>query len=186
MKGKRRQTSASSAKPTSELQWKEIIRIVLSAILIAFLITHFIVSSTVVEGTSMHDTLQDGDRLLMMKLGLSLNELERGDIVVFHAPDEQRDYIKRIIAFPNEYVQIEDGMVYINGKRLDEPYVNTSYTHTSDKADWLVGKDQVFVLGDNREEGGSRDSRIFGPIPASSIIGKTTFRYFPFSSFGGI
>ncbi|MDD7593215.1 MAG: signal peptidase I [Peptoniphilaceae bacterium] len=164
----------------------EAIRIILSAILIAFLITHFLVSSTVVEGTSMLDTLHDGDRLFVLKQGIGVSDLSRGDIIVFHAPDENRDYIKRVVAFPGEYVQIENGMVYINGKRLEETYINADQTLTSGATDWLVPEGELFVLGDNRLEGASKDSRFFGTISEDAIVGRAAFRYFPFDRFGGI
>ena len=168
-----------------EFKATEALRIIVAAILIAFLITHFIVASTVVEGSSMEDSLHSGDRLFVFKQGITAEGLHRGDIVVFHAPDENRDYIKRVVALPDEYVQIEDGMVYINGKRLEESYINTSFTHAAKNASWLVGKDQLFVLGDNRQEGASRDSRYFGTISVKSIVGRAVFRYFPFDAFGG-
>lgn len=167
-------------------QWKDLSRILGAGLLIAFLITNFVLSSTRVEGNSMASTLVDGDRLFIAKRGAKPSKLERGDIIVFHAPDENKDYIKRLIAFPHEYVQIDEGLVYINGKRLDEPYTGTAYTHTSDQKEWYVGEGQVFVLGDNRAEGASRDSRAFGPIEASAIKGHAFFRYLPLSRMGGI
>lgn len=164
----------------------ELLKIVLSAIVIAFLITQFFVSSTVVEGTSMLETLHDGDRLFVMKQGIRVDQLNRGDVVVFHAPDENRDYIKRVIAFPGEFVQIADGLVYINGKRLDEPYINTEKTEVGPTNEWLVEEGRLFVLGDNRMEGASKDSRIFGTIAADAVVGRAAFRYFPFDQIGGI
>lgn len=180
-------TSHHTPKQRAEREVKalEAIRIIVVAIAIAFLITHFIVASTVVEGASMEDTLHNGDRLFVFKQGITADGLKRSDVVVFHAPDENRDYIKRVIALPDEYVQIEEGMVYINGKRLDEPYINTTYTHAREKAEWLVGKDELFVMGDNRQEGASRDSRYFGTISLRSVVGRAVFRYFPFDAFGG-
>lgn len=133
----------------------------------------------------MEETLHNGDRLFVFKQGITAEGLKRGDVVVFHSPDENRDYIKRVVALPDEYVQIEDGMVYINGKRLEEPYINTSFTHVRENTEWLVGKDELFVLGDNRKQGASRDSRYFGTIPLRSVVGRAVFRYFPFNAFGG-
>lgn len=160
-------------------------RIILIAVFIAVLIIHFVLSSTIVDGHSMEETLQNGDRLIVWKLGVSEKNLSRGDLVVFHAPDDRgKDYIKRIIAFPNEYVQIDNGLVYINGKRLDEPYISNAFTHVSGNREWYVGEGELFVMGDNRQEGASKDSRIFGSIPAKSIVGKAVFRYYPLSNIG--
>lgn len=162
------------------------IKIILSALVIAFLITRFLISSTVVEGNSMLESLHQGDRLFVLKQGIAIKDLKRGDIIVFHAPDENRDYIKRIIAFPHEYVQIDKGLVYINGKRLEEPYISSDFTHCKEESEWLLGEGELFVMGDNRQEGASKDSRNFGPVKQDAIVGKAVFRYYPFDDFGGI
>ncbi len=173
-----------SGKSMELLDW---IKTIGGAILIAFLLTQFVFSATTVKGRSMEDTLHDNDRLFVWKMGVSGDSLNRGDIIVFHAPGATKeDYIKRVIAFSHEYVQIKDGLVYINGDRLDEPYINTAYTHTLMNSEWYVGEDEIFVLGDNRIEGASRDSRIFGPIPVDSIVGRAFFKFYPWSDLGGI
>lgn len=170
-------------KKSDDFKIKDWVKIIGSAFVIAFLITQFVFSATVVDGNSMQDTLQHHDRLFIRKLGVSVDTLKRGDIIVFHAPDDNgKDYIKRVVAFPNEYVQIENGMVYINGKRLEEPYINTQYTHITDEKEWYVGENELFVLGDNRIEGMSKDSRYFGPIKGDSIVGKAFFRFFPLTN----
>ncbi len=163
-----------------------LLKILASALLVAFLITKFLVSATRVEGSSMLDTLHSGDRLLVFKPGSDVDNLERGDIIVFRPPGENRFYIKRVIGLPNEYVQIDNGSVFVNGKRLEEDYVNSDYTYTGDKAEWLIGEGEVFVLGDNRKEGASKDSRVFGPIKGNTIEGHASFRYYPFGSIGPI
>lgn len=163
-----------------------LLKILAIALLLAFLITKFLVSSTRVEGSSMLDTLHSGDRLLVFKPGSDVDSLERGDIIVFRPPGENRFYIKRVIGLPNEYIQIDNGSVFVNGKRLEEDYANSSYTYTGDKTEWFIGEGEVFVLGDNRKEGASKDSRIFGPIKGKSIEGHASFRYYPFNSIGPI
>ncbi len=162
------------------------VRIFALALVAAFLLTQFVVNSTLVEGSSMANTLHSGDRLIVFKLGSRIDQLTRGDIVVFRAPEEEKFYIKRVIAFPNEFVQIEDGLVYINGLRLEESYISTSYTHTSGPKEWYLHEGEVFVLGDNRQKGASRDSRVFGPIQANRIEGHAVFRYFPLDQMGGL
>lgn len=164
----------------------EILKILLLAVLISFFVSSFIFSSAYVDGQSMSDTIHNGDRVLVVKWGNAASNLERGDIVVFHAPDENKDYIKRIVGMPNEYVEIENGLVYINGRRLEENYINTAYTGTDRDKSWYVPANSFFVLGDNRKKGASRDSRVFGPVSADQMVGRVTLRYFPFSRYGRI
>lgn len=174
-------------KKEQELSLRDGVKIVFIAILISLFITRFIVSSTTVDGHSMEDSLKNNDRLIVWKFSIDIKDLSRGDIVVFHAPDdEKKDYIKRVIAFPNEYVQIEDGLVYINGERLEERYINTPFTYTSLEKEWFVKEGELFVMGDNRLEGASRDSRTFGAIKQDSLVGKAIFRFFPWTRMGGI
>lgn len=183
----RTREGAKRTKRGERFDLKDWLKVIGVAVVIAFLITRFVVSTTLVDGSSMQETLHDGDKLVVLRFGLSPKELRRGDIIVFHAPDGSgKDYIKRVVGFPNEYVEIEDGLVYINGKRLEERYINTAYTHTHGDSHWYVQEGELFVLGDNRLEGASKDSRVFGPIRAQSVIGKTVFRYYPFSKAGEI
>lgn len=159
-----------------------------SAVVIAFFITKFILSATIVDGVSMENTLQDGDRLFVLKMGVSVDTLDHGDIIVFHAPDQSgRDYIKRVIGLPGDFIQIEDGYVYVNNQRLEEPYISTAYTHISERnpiSEWYVGKGEIFVLGDNRKPGRSEDSRAFGTISSDAVVGKAIVRFFPWSRMG--
>lgn len=184
MRSDQQKTSSDKLKRIELFDW---FKVIIFAVAIAFFTTQFIFSATSVDGTSMENTLHDEDRLFVWKLGTSGQSLKRGDIIVFHAPDNPEvDYIKRVVAFPHEYVQIEDGLVYINGKRLDEPYINTAYTHTIDASEWYIDENELFVLGDNRVEGASRDSRTFGPIQMDSIVGCAFFRFYPWSNMGGL
>lgn len=190
MKAGNQTTGAARPKQTKENKsfgFSDLAKIVVSAIVIAFLITQFVMNATVVEGSSMMDTLHNHDRLFVWKLGVGTKSLKRGDIVVFRAPDDPgKDYIKRVVGLPGEFVQIKDGRVYINGDRLEEPYINVEYTHVGKTHEWYVGEDQIFVLGDNRKEGASRDSRVFGPISGDRLVGMAVFRFYPFDAFGGL
>jgi signal peptidase I len=110
---------------------------------------------------------------------------ERGDIIVFNPPTvSDKPYIKRVIGLPGETITIADGFVYVNGVKLDEPYIDGAITECNrSKCDPVtVAEGSVFVLGDNRRN--SSDSRIFGPIKVDSIIGKAWITYWPFSDFG--
>lgn len=152
------------------------------AIVIAFFIKTFIFNTTYVLGNSMYPTLHERDRLFANKLSLYFGGPSRGDVVVLEAPDvPKKDYIKRVIGIEGDIVEIIDGKVYLNGSLLKEDYIDEdAYTHIyGDKNRWEVPEDHVFVLGDNREEGASKDSRYFGCVHIKTIKGITGFRYFP-------
>jgi len=166
----------------------EWIKSIALAIVVAILIKTFIFNTTYVLGSSMYPTLYEKDRLFTNKVILYFSEPDVGDIVVLKAPDNpNKDYIKRVIGLPGDTVEVIDGKVYLNDEVLDEYYLEEgAYTHTYDQSKWVIPEDYVFVLGDNREEGASKDSRYFGCIPIDSIKGKANFRYFPFNSRFGV
>ena len=159
------------------------------ALIIAFICRNFLFTPTTVYGESMEPTFQEKDRVLISKI----SDIQRFDIVVFNAPDEdQRHYIKRVIGLPGDTVEMKDDVLYINGTPYEEPYVkrksDITLKVTSDfTLKELSGKTTVpngylFVLGDNRLK--SRDSRSFGFISADSIIGKVKLRFFPLQDVG--
>lgn len=132
----------------------------------------------------MFPTFKNGEYILTNLITLRLHPLERGDVIVFIAPtDATKDFIKRIIGLPGEKLYLHDGFVYINNKKLDESaYLSSdirSYAGAYLKEDETITipQGEYFVMGDNRPE--SSDSRYFGPIKASSIIGKSFFVYWP-------
>lgn len=163
---------------TETIEW---IKSILAAIAIAILIKTFVFNTTYVLGNSMYPTLHEKDRLFANKISLYFSKPSRGDVIVLKAPDApNKDYIKRIIGVEGDVVEIIDGKVYLNNILLEEPYIDRdSYTHVYDETIWNVPKGYVFVLGDNRDEGASKDSRYFGYIPVDSIKGIAGFRYFP-------
>ncbi|MDR7857101.1 signal peptidase I [Tissierella sp.] len=168
------------------IEW---IKSIASAIVIAIVIKTFIFNTTYVLGNSMYPTLHEKDRLFANKVSLFFSGPSRGDVIVLEAPDTpDKDYIKRVIGLEGDLVEIKEGKVYLNGSILEEEYLNSgSYTHIYDDESWIVPEDHVFVLGDNREEGASKDSRYFGTIPLKTIKGITGFRYFPIDNrFGKI
>lgn len=102
----------------------------------------------------------------------------RGDIVIFNPPGEHAEpYIKRIIGLPGDHLSIHDGSVYINGQQLQEPYLQADTVWRGSSQDYVVPPGYVFVLGDNRNN--SSDSRVFGAVPTSSIIGRAWVAYWP-------
>ena len=154
-------------------------------LLLSFMIVKFIGQRTEVIGSSMVPTLEDGNQLITDKITYRFREPRRFEIIVFpHEPDHEY-YIKRIIGLPGETVEIDDeGTIYINGEILEEDY---GYGETRPEAlggQVLLGDDEYFVLGDNREV--SLDSRYpdVGNIPGSIIIGRAWLQLYPFDRFG--
>lgn len=173
--------------PFSEImEWIKSIGI---AVVIAVLIKTFIFNSTYVLGNSMYPTLHEKDRLFAVKLSLYFSGPDRGDVIVLKAPDnENKDYIKRVIGIEGDKVAILDGKVYLNDELLVEDYIKEdAYTQVYFVDTWVVPEGHVFVLGDNRDEGASKDSRFFGCVPIELVKGITGFRYFPIDNrFGKI
>jgi signal peptidase I len=145
----------------------------------------FVVQPYQVKQESMEQTLDPGDYVLVDKLTPHFDPYKRGDIVVFAPPPafsggETTPFIKRIVAVGGDLVEIrDDGYVYVNGRRLDEPYLYGAPPTDPGPgvSRWLVPPGDYFVLGDHRND--SADSRIFGPISGASIIGRAWLRYWP-------
>lgn len=135
----------------------------------------------VVEGPSMQPTLKSGEWIIVNRLTYTFGAPHRGDVVVFLPPTNATtdDLIKRIIGLPGETVEIHSGAVYVNGEQLEEPYIQGTTTH---EGRWVLTSDQLFVMGDNREL--SLDSRSFGPITLSIVVGKAWIIYWPPSEWG--
>lgn len=156
-------------------------------LLAAFLLVTFVAQRTGVIGESMCDTLQNGDNLIVDKISYRFHDPERFDIIVFPAPDNaEKNYIKRIIGLPGETVQIIGDSIYINDELLSEDYGREKEIHyTGVAAEPIVlGEDEYFVLGDNRND--SKDSRyeIVGNIRRDEIIGRAWIRIWPLKSIG--
>lgn len=141
-----------------------------------------------VDGSSMFPTFHSGDYIITNKIGYRFSPPERGDVIVLISPqDNTKDFIKRVIGLPNEKVKIQDGHVYINGKILNEPYIDPS-ERTYQEAFLREGEDVTIppgdyvVIGDNRSPGGSSDSREWGFVPKEKIIGRVFLRYWPITS----
>lgn len=141
-------------------------------------------SRYMVQGKSMYPNFDDDQVLYISRLNYMLSEPERLDIVVFHYPDNpEEDYIKRIIGLPNDVVEIRDSQVFVNGEPLDEPYINEANWASRGMAEPVtLGPDEFFVMGDNRNH--SSDSRSFGPVKRSLIVGEVLVRYWPPQAWG--
>ncbi len=148
----------------------------------AFIII-FLYQPVRVEGTSMLPVLEDQDRLFINKMAFRVGEVHRGDVVVFEYPrDHSKSYIKRVIGLPGDRVRIDRGMVYLNGKRLDEAYVPSRYCDDRSQPEMTVPPSEYFVMGDHRSI--SSDSRDFGPVDRRLIFGKAAFVYWPMEQMG--
>jgi signal peptidase I len=162
------------------LDWVIVIAV---ALLVAFLVRTFVLAHFVVDGTSMSTTLHDGDRVFVNKLSYRLHDPNRGDVVVLHEirGTTDRDLIKRVIALPGETIEVRNCEVTIDGKKLDEPYLDpqvvTPGNCGGETPPTTVPENHVFVMGDNR--GGSLDSRALGPIDEDDLVGRAFVVFWP-------
>jgi len=132
------------------------------------------------DGHAMEPTLQSGDSLLVDRLSYRVREPERGDIIVFDAWYSDRAFIKRIVGLPGENVEIRDGLVLIDGRELEEPYLEQPTLDHIGPVE--LDRNEYYVIGDNR--GNSSDSRAYGPLPEDLIHGRAVVVYFPLDRFG--
>jgi signal peptidase I len=154
------------------------------ALLVAFVVRTFVIAHFVVEGESMYSTLDTNDRVFVNKLSYRLHDPNRGDVVVLHQVTgaSERDLIKRVIGLPGESVEVRNCTVLIDGRVLDEPYLDPEVVTPTDCGgdyvlDGVVPDDHVFVMGDNR--GGSQDSRVIGPISEDDLVGRAFVVFWP-------
>lgn len=150
---------------------KELIPYIIIIIAI-ILIRAFIITPVRVDGNSMKNTFEDGDLLLLFKLG----NVDRFDVVVLDEEYDDEIIIKRIIGLPGEKVEIKNGKIYINEEEISDDY---GYGETSDYEKTTLSADEYFILGDNRLI--SKDSRYFGPVKEEEIMGKIILRFYPFN-----
>jgi signal peptidase I len=192
----------SGPRPSRRRLLGELPVLIVVAVAIAYCIKAFIAQAFFIPSGSMIPQLDIGDRVVVSKLAYHLHSPRRGDIVVFDAPFPQphprenvvvrivrgiaqsvgaqqpstEEYIKRVIGLPGETVEGHDGHVYVNGRRLIEPYLPRS-TVTTDFTRVVVPAGKLWVMGDNR--GNSSDSRVFGPIRRRTVVGRAFLRIWP-------
>lgn len=175
----------------------EVIKLMIYAIILVWVINNFLVASYTVKGDSMLPTLKEGDILLVNVIGYHLNGLERLDTVIFDSGNEEGDfYVKRVIGLPGDTVRYENDFLYVNDKVIPEPYLVEykyflgNYNLMDDfdllklTGEYKVPKNKLFVLGDNRLR--SMDSRELGFIDIKKVVGKVDYKYFPISSIGKV
>lgn len=164
---------------------------------IFFVVQRYFYAPVMVDGDSMEETLSDGDYLLLNRF----SDIERFDVIIFPAADsdvsttddEEKLYVKRVIGIPGDSIEFQGDSLFLNGEEVEEEYLDNGfdYNYASFSLETLFGVEEVpanqyFVLGDNRTVGGSLDSREFGFVDSESVLGKVSFRYWPFKDFGKI
>jgi signal peptidase I len=173
----------------------EIVETLALTLIIFFVIQNFVAQPYKVQQQSMERTLEPEQYVLVDKLTPRFDEYKRGDIVVFTPPsdwiqDNGTPFIKRVIGVGGDTVKLTDGDVYVNDTKIDEPYIYTDEatgepqptTADDDVSQWVVPTGELFLMGDHRQN--SADSRAFGPVPATNVIGRAWLRYWPLDTFG--
>jgi signal peptidase I len=160
--------------------------VLLIAFIIATAVKTWVLQPFEIPSGSMENTLQVSDRVIVEKVTYRLRDPRAGEIVTFSAPDGSgREFIKRVIAVGGQTVDVQDGVVSVDGRRLTEPYVNTRYKDDfSADAPVKVPAGTVYLMGDNRTD--SSDSRAYGPQPLTHISGRAFAIYWPLSRIRGL
>ncbi len=170
-------------------EWREWMKAIVVAVLLAGGIRYFIFAPIIVDGYSMMPTLHNHERMIVNKLAYKIGTPHRFDIIVFHA-EAGRDYIKRVIGLPGDRIEYRNDTLYVNGKPYEEPYLAEAkkqvaygpltepFTLKELTGRSTVPKGYLFVMGDNRRF--SKDSRHIGFIPMSKVVGKASIVYWPF------
>ena len=156
---------------------REVVETVVLTLLI-FLVIRFLIQSYHVEGPSMQPGLNTDEYVLVNKVSYLFQSPQRGDVIVFHYPkDTTQDFIKRIIGLPGDTIKTDQTHVWVDGVQLNEPYISQPVNPDITSTTWTVPPGDYFVLGDNRPV--SDDSRYWGFVPKSLIVGKAMFVYWP-------
>jgi len=166
--------------------WLQITKSVDILLILGFLFRTFVLQPFLVDGNSMEPNYHNQEFLLVDRISYKLIDPKRGQVIIFLFPqDINEDYIKRLIGLPGETITIENGQVFINGQKLNEPYLQDATTTIGGLDATMrktLGPDEYFVLGDNRNH--SSDSREWGVLPRKNILGRTWFVVYPFSQTG--
>lgn len=181
---------------------------IVGSIIVLSIINTKVFAMAKVQQSSMENTLYSDEKLIVDKLSYNFVKPERGDIIIFlkdeekgnvleesykyikevtsfnHLADNRTRYVKRVIGIEGDEISISSGHVYINGEKIEELYIKGETYNRDIKFPIVVGENEIFVLGDNRE--GSQDSRDFGLINLNQIEGKAIFRLFPLDRFGSL
>ena len=176
-------------KETVQRELKEWAQSIAVALVLTLVIRTYVIQAFKIPSGSMRPTLMEGDKLFVNRYIYRFKSPKRGDIIVFKYPkDMKKDFIKRLVAFEGETVEIKDGKIYVDGKVLDDPgtfgkfyyYNHDPYAPPNEKI--KIPKDSYFVLGDNSAN--SQDSRFWGFVPKKNMVGKALFRWWPLNKLG--
>ena len=177
-------------KPRPNLQRSTFVRELIETIILIGLFYTLVNLASVrffIEGPSMQPNFWADQFLIVSRVNYLLGDPQRGDIVVFDAPGDdgipnEPLLIKRLIGLPGENVELREGLVYVNGTPLDEPYIKEPCTRACNDRSWQLAANEYFFMGDNRNN--SNDSRAFGPVTKNRIIGEAVIRYWPPKDWG--
>lgn len=176
---------SENPKEKKEGIFKDFIIPILIAIVIVLFLRHFIIGMYYIPSGSMIPTLDLNDQVVVTKMSYRMHEPERGDIIVFKFPINEKqglpeeDYVKRLIGLPGESLEIKDNKVLINGEPLTEPYIAED-TNMSDFGPVSIPEGEYFMMGDNRNH--SNDSRYWGNVDREYLIGKAQAIYWPITN----
>ena len=161
----------------------DFVKTILWFAVIFFGLRTFVVEGYEIQGNSMEPTLEDHQRLFVLKFTYRFDDVERGDVIVFRYPEDlSRRFIKRVIGLPGDTVEIREDEVLINEKALDEPYLNEDFVRPYRESPKVtVPQDCYYVLGDHRSV--SSDSRAGWFVPRENIVGKAALRFWPLTKF---
>ena len=175
-------SAADRRRNRNIVEW---VGIVAGALILALIVKTFLFQAFYIPSLSMYPTLHKGDRVLVNKVSYDLHDVHRGDIVVFERPPSEpasiKDLIKRVIGLPGDVIEAREGIVYVNGTALVEKYIDSG-DRTDNLPRQTIPKDDLFVMGDNRNN--SEDSRVFGPIPEKTVVGRAFVRVWPVTRLG--
>lgn len=159
------------------------LRDLIISLAISCFIIIFLYQPVKVEGTSMMPSLEDQERIFVNKFVYRLEPIQRGDIIVFAYPgDPSKSYVKRVLGLSGDRIRIDNGVVYVNDRMIDEPYVLPKYFDARSFPELRVPPHSLYVLGDHRSV--SNDSRDFGPVEELFVTGKAVFVYWPVDKMG--
>ncbi|WP_246042127.1 signal peptidase I [Cohnella pontilimi] len=168
--------------------------------ILVFIIRYFLVSPFIVDGPSMQPNFWNRERIIVNKIIYDIRQPKRGEVIVFHVPEEGRDFIKRVIGVAGDTVKVDGDKLYINGKQIEEPYLKEAYekahaagqlynARNDDRSDFPNGdfpdgkvpEGTLFVMGDNRPN--SEDSRMIGFVPLNRVVGRADMVFWPLPDF---
>jgi signal peptidase I len=194
---------ATSVKPTQSKAGGELIEWIKALViagLLVFIIRWFLVSPFIVDGPSMQPNFWNRERIIVNKIVYDIRQPKRGEVIVFHVPEEGRDFIKRVIGVPGDTIKVDGDSIYVNGKKIEETYLKKAYeqahaagglynVHNDDRSNFPNGQfpdgkvpaGSLFVMGDNRSN--SEDSRMIGFIPLNRVVGRADMVFWPLPDF---